>query len=126
MILRFKAAWLLWMVVVTACSTINAAPEATLSPLEIRGRGVFDAVCSRCHGRSGDTVVVGPSLAGVATRAGSRIEGMDAETYIRDSIQNPGAYTVEGFPEGVMPEMLKDELTPEQFDAVVAFLLTLD
>jgi hypothetical protein len=70
-------------------------------------------------------IVVGPSLAGIATRAGTRIPGMDAEGYIRDSIVNPGAYTVEGFVEGMMPEAVFDSLTPEEFEAVVSYLLTL-
>ena len=113
------------MASLAACNNNSAPPKPTLSPLESRGRGVFDLNCSRCHASSGETVVVGPSLAGVATRGGTRIEGMDAEAYIRDSILNPTAYTVEDFPEGVMPLTLKDELSPEQLDAVVAFLLTL-
>ncbi len=86
---------------------------------------MFDAYCSRCHGTSGETVIVGPSLAGIATRGSERIEGMDAQAYIRNSILDPSAYTVAGFPEGVMPGTLKDELTAEQLDAVVAYLLTL-
>ena len=86
---------------------------------------MFDSFCSRCHGRSGDTVIVGPSLAGIATQGGNRIEGMDAPTYIRDSILSPGAYVVEGFAEGLMPDNLKDQLSPQDVDAVVAYLLTL-
>jgi len=45
--------------------------------------------------------------------------------YIRISILSPSAYTVEGFPEGVMPSTLKDELAKEDLDAVIAYLLTL-
>jgi hypothetical protein len=51
---------------------------------------------------------------------------MDAPAYIRDSIINPTAYTVEGFQEGLMPADLEDLLSPEDLDAVVAFLLTLE
>ena len=86
---------------------------------------MFDSYCARCHGTSGDTVIVGPSLAGIATWGGSRIEGMDAQVYIRDSILNPNAYTVEGFPDGIMPSELKDQISPEDLEAVVAYLLTL-
>jgi len=70
-------------------------------------------------------VVVGPSLAGIATRGGSRIEGLDAAAYIRASIMTPDAYVVEGFPEGIMPADFKEHLSPEDLEAVVAFLLTL-
>ncbi len=51
---------------------------------------------------------------------------MDAPAYIRDSIINSTAYTVEGFPEGLMPTDFEDQLTAEDLDAVVAFLLTLE
>jgi hypothetical protein len=70
-------------------------------------------------------VIVGPSLAGVAVRAATRIKGLDAEAYIRNSIEVPNAYVVEGFPASIMPGDLKEQLPPEDIDAVVAFLLTL-
>lgn len=108
-----------------ACSSLISQPTPTLSPRAARGRSVFDTYCSRCHGTSGDTVVVGPSLAGVVTRGASRIEGMDAPAYIRDSILNPRAYTVEDFPEGIMPPDFKDQMSPEDLESVVAYLLTL-
>lgn len=107
------------------CASLAPLAAPTLSPLESRGRGVFDHYCSRCHGTQSDIVVVGPSLAGVATRAGTRIAGMDAQAYIRDSILNPTAYTVDGFVEGTMPLNFRDEIPPDDFEAVVAFLLTL-
>lgn len=122
--LRFIAVFLL-LALLVACNSFIAPPTPARSPLEIRGRSVFDSYCSRCHGTSGETVVVGPSLAGIVTRGGNRIEGLDAEAYIRDSILNPNVYTVEGFPEGVMPLDLKDQMSPEDLEAVVAYLLTL-
>ena len=124
MLLRFTALLLL-LALLAACNSNSSPPKPTLSPLENRGRSVFDSYCSRCHAASGDAVVVGPSLAGIATRGGKRIEGMNAQAYIRDSILNPNAYMVEGFPEGLMPLNLKDEMSPEELDAVVAYLLTL-
>ena len=69
--------------------------------------------------------MVGPSLAGIATGGESRMQGMDAQAYIRDSILNPDGYIVEGFPEGAMPLDLKDQMAPEDLEAVVAYLLTL-
>lgn len=86
---------------------------------------MFESYCSRCHETTGETVIVGPSLAGIATRGSERIQGMDADAYIRNSIEDPGAYKVEGFPEGLMPTDLKDQLTQEDLDAIVAYLLTL-
>ena len=108
-----------------ACSTLKPPATPTPSPQVAQGRKVFLEYCSRCHGTKSDTVIVGPSLAGIATRATTRRDGFDGPAYIRDSILNPGAFTVEGFSEGLMPEELKDQLTPGDLDAVVAYLLTL-
>jgi len=81
--------------------------------------------CHICHSLQPDVVIVGPSLAGIATRAAGRIPGMSAEEYIRQSILQPNAYVVPGFPSGVMPPDFSEILTPEQIDDLVAFLLTL-
>ena len=64
-------------------------------------------------------------LSGVTTRAGSGVPGMDSETYIRESILDPADFNVVDYPDGIMPESLKEDLTEENLDAVVAYLLTL-
>ncbi len=124
MLLRLTAVFLLWASL-AGCGSLPSPSTPTLSPLEARGQSVFRSNCSRCHGTSGETVVVGPSLAGIATRGGSRIEGMDAPSYIRNSILSPNAYVVEGFQEGIMPGVFKDQLSSQDLDSVVAYLLTL-
>jgi cytochrome c5 len=50
---------------------------------------------------------------------------MDAEMYIWNSIMNPNGYTVEGFPENTMPASLKEELTDDNLEAIIAYLMTL-
>jgi mono/diheme cytochrome c family protein len=122
--LRVIAVFLLWASL-AACDSLRPPPTPVLSAEEIRGRSVFETYCARCHGTSGESVIVGPSLAGIATHGGSRIEGMDAPAYIHDSILNPNAYVVEGFPESIMPLDMKDQMSPDELDAVVAYLLTL-
>jgi mono/diheme cytochrome c family protein len=113
------------ILLLAACSSLVPPAAPTLSPLEIQGEAVFDSYCSRCHSTNVDTVVVGPSLAGIATRSGKRMKDMDSEMYIRNSILNPNGYTVEGYPEGTMPSTLKDELAEEELEAVIVYLLTL-
>lgn len=120
-----KIAILFCLTFLGACSNLVPSATPTLTPLESQGRRVFESYCSRCHASSGETVIVGPSLAGIATRGDQRIEGMDAPAYIRDSIEDPTAFTVPGFPEGVMPSDLKDELSSDELDAVIAYLLIL-
>ena len=64
-------------------------------------------------------------MAGIATRAGTTIAGTTAEDYIRQSILEPDAHLVEGFPAGTMPQVWGDELSDEQLSNLVAYLLTL-
>jgi mono/diheme cytochrome c family protein len=123
---RYVLATFLMIAALTACRNMLPEPTPTPSPQVAKGKHVFDTYCSRCHGTSGNTVVVGPSLAGIATRGSSRVSGQDAQTYIQNSIQNPTAYTVDGFVEGTMPPNFSEVLSQEEFQAVVAFLLTLE
>ena len=71
-------------------------------------------------------MLIGPSLAGIAITGNSRIPGLDAEAYIRESIIDPDAYIVEGYPSGQMLPDLEDKLTPDQIDDLVSFLLTMN
>lgn len=82
--------------------------------------------CLTCHSLEPDVVIAGPSLAGLAGRAGTRVAGQSAEDYIRAAIVNPDEYLVEGFTEGVMYGNYGEELTEEQVDDLVAFSLTLE
>ncbi len=84
-----------------------------------------NAACRICHSLEPGVIIVGPSFDGIATRAATRVPGMTAEEYIRQSILEPNAYVVEGFPKGQMVQNLGDILTDEQIDDLVAFLLTL-
>ncbi len=81
--------------------------------------------CITCHSLEPDVVIVGPSQAGLATRAETRVAGQTAEQYIRESIVNPNAHIVEGFTEGVMYQNYAQDLTEEQIDDLVAYTLTL-
>ncbi|GAB4534807.1 MAG: hypothetical protein Fur0018_24810 [Anaerolineales bacterium] len=84
-----------------------------------------NAGCRICHSLEADVRLVGPSLAGVATRAASRVPGMSAEEYLRQSILDPGAYVVEGYPDGQMVPNLGAVLSDAQVDDLIAFLMTL-
>jgi cytochrome c551/c552 len=83
------------------------------------------AGCVTCHSLEPDVVVVGPSLAKIGAEAGSRVSGVSAEEYLRQSILEPDAYTAEGFAAGLMPKALADELSEEQVGDLVAYMLTL-
>lgn len=111
---------------VAGCSSA-ATPvptPANLSPLEYQGYDLFNLNCASCHSTSPDTKIVGPSLYGIARTAGTRVPGQDAETYLRTSILKPDDFFVEGYPEAMPPDFGK-RLTGEEFDAIIAYLLTL-
>lgn len=126
MLNRFKQLLILCLFFLAACGggTVDAPPAPTLSPQAQMGKQVFSRDCGACHSTSPDTIIVGPSLAGVVTRAATRVEGQDAYTYLLTSVMQPDAYLVEGY-ENLMPASLSKELTGEELDAVIAYLQTL-
>lgn len=109
----------------SACSAIAPAqPTPSADPFIIKGRQVFNARCATCHALEPNTTIIGPSLAGVATRAKTRVEGQSADEYIQLSILKPADYVVEGY-NNVMITNFSRELTSEDMNALVAFMLTL-
>lgn len=116
------ALWLLWLLV--ACSSGGEPQTNTVDPIVDRGERLFQQNCATCHSTKPDTVIVGPSLAGVATRAETRIDDLNAREYIHQSIVKPSAYVVDGFA-NLMPTKFGTSLSGEQLDALIAYLLTL-
>lgn len=100
-------------------------PTLTLDPVAQRGKQLYQRECAQCHALSPDTVVVGPSFAGIATRAETRLEDISARQYLELSILNPGSYVVEGF-QDTMPKTFGKDLTSDELDALVTYLLTLE
>ena len=94
------------------------------------GRDVFAdrtlGGCGVCHStRPGDDGV-GPSLAGVATRASTRVEGLDAAAYLEQSIVDPDAFIVDGYRAGQMLPVYGERLSEQQIASLIDYLLTLD
>ena len=120
---RFWLGWLVVLLLVGCGGGETAVPATpTLSPQAVQGQQIFTRECGSCHSFSPDTIIVGPSLAGVASRAGNRVAGQDAQTYLLTSILRPGDYLVEGF-DNLMPGTFGKQLTGENIDALVAYLL---
>lgn len=117
---------LLWL---AACSSeeekSKPAPTPDLSTAEGRGEALFVTHCATCHAVKGERQIVGPSLAGIATRAGERVAGESAEDYIYTSILHPDEYLVEGFAEGSMKQDFASVLTTDNVDDLIAYLMTL-
>lgn len=102
-----------------------AEEPAVEDPAAMKGETIFTQNCASCHATTADTVIVGPSLAGIAARAGTRVEGQSAAEYIQLSILRPGEYVVEGFPD-LMPTSFGTNLYGEELDALIAYLLTIE
>lgn len=105
---------------------MEVIPESNTSAIR-RGSALFGGApgnCASCHSLTPDVVIVGPSLAGIATRAGSRVTGQDAETYIRNSILYPSDFIVPGF-QDLMAKNLGAQLSSQQIDDLIAFLMNL-
>lgn len=116
----------------TAAST-NPPPTAATKAAAGTGKGdpaagktLFNSQgCAGCHDVSAGIVITGPSLKGIATRAGTRKPGMTAQDYLHESIVNPNAYVVKGFTAGIMVQNFGQILSPTQIDNLVAYLMTL-
>ena len=102
------------------------APPATADQLAL-GKAVFTGkgTCFACHTIEGVSTIgtTGPNLSHVGTHGAEHRAGMSSEAYIRESIENPGAFVSPGFPPNVMPPTIRSTLTDQEFEAVVAFLL---
>ena len=103
----------------------EAPPTPTLSPQLQVGSDTFTGNCAICHALTPETIIRGPSLHNIANTAATRVDGLSAEAYINQSILQPSDYLVDGF-EDIMLTSLAKDLTGEELDAVVAYLLTFD
>lgn len=124
-------------------SPVEQDREASASPAEspeAKGRAVFngeEAACNSCHSTAEGVKLVGPSMAGLVSRAEEHInsdeyEG-DAETveaYVRESIVEPDAFIVPGKNHAnngnsLMPSDYSERLGEEDIDHLVAYLMSL-
>jgi nitric oxide reductase subunit C len=130
---------LLITLALTACGNGGATPP-TPEPRgnAENGKALFDQPalangpgCTTCHSLERGRVIVGPSLADVATMAADTIQkpgykgsAKNPADFLRESVVNPDAYIAEGFTAGVMPKNYAG-LTAQELDDLVAYLLTL-
>ena len=106
---------------------VACAPEPAATDPIGRGRQLYRALgCATCHEASVSNLFrpVGPPLNDIGRVAEKRIPGMSAEDYLRQSITDPGAYVVPGYPDS-MPRGLARDLSPEDLAALVAYLASL-
>lgn len=81
--------------------------------------------CITCHSLEPGVILVGPSHAGIASRADSIVQGLSAEEYLRQSIISPDAHVKEGFFPGIMYQKYEEDLTEQEIQDLVAYMMTL-
>lgn len=122
---------LIVLLVTAGCGSIATPP----APLVMRGdaqrgeiifrQGIDNAPpCIGCHALAARGFSLGPVMAGVRERAGQRIEGLDAEAYIRQSILEPTAYIVPGY-RNLMYVSYGEHLNEQDLMDLIAFLTSL-
>jgi mono/diheme cytochrome c family protein len=106
----------------TVIGTVPKAPTVAKGD-PAKGKALFaSSGCGGCHTfkPAGTNGKVGPDLDKLATDAQKANQG-SLEQYTFDSIKNPSAYVVPGYPNGVMPNY-GAQLNDQQIADLVAFL----
>lgn len=113
-----------------ADQTEAGAAESAAAPADVVA-AINKGGCPACHtipGVPGAQGQVGPNLSNIGVTAATRREGYTAEQYIRESLEQPAAFTVPDCPTGpcvtgTMPQQLP--LEPNEFDIIINYLVTL-
>lgn len=114
-----------------AGEAIPGAPVAAgggqaVNPLVAQGKSLYAAkACIGCHSVDGSQMT-GPTFKGIIGRKSQTDAGTITvdENYIRESILNPTAKTVQGFTKGAMPPYA-GQLSEDDLLAIIEFLKTL-
>ena len=106
----------------TLGGNVSTADMVKVGRTIMEGKGL----CLTCHTIGKTGALRFPDLAGVDVRAKSRVAGMSDVDYFAQSLYEPTAYVVEGFPPA-MPPMNQPpfSLTDQEILCVIAYLQTL-
>ncbi|MEX1019789.1 MAG: c-type cytochrome, partial [Litorilinea sp.] len=80
--------------------------------------------CVGCHALDPAVQMSGPTWHNVADAASSRVPGQGPANYLWESILQPNAYVVSGYPADVMPQNYGELLSEDDLADMVAYLLT--
>src|SRR5215208_2240558 len=106
----------------TLGADLSTADMAKVGREIMEGKGF----CLTCHTMGKTGALRFPDLAGVGARAKSRVPGMSDVEYLAQSMYEPTAYVVEGFPPA-MPPINKPPigLSDQEILCVIAYLQSL-
>ncbi len=108
-----------------------SSPPAWAAEVEVRVRSADPSAgavlyrqdgCETCHGTANGA---GPYVVGTGQRAATRRAlAYSAAAYLYESITDPNAYVVPGYPANVMPQNFKSMIPEDQLYTLIAWLLT--
>jgi mono/diheme cytochrome c family protein len=99
--------------------TIELTADEKAGQQIMTGKGA----CIGCHILGGVGGQTGPNLSQVGAVAETRKPGLDAASYLRESIRSPQAFVVPGY-SPVMPAYTEGNLSEQELNQVIAYLLT--
>ncbi|MCI0710458.1 MAG: cytochrome c [Chloroflexi bacterium] len=115
----------------SADAPADAAERAAAGDV-VQGQELFNRfqpaasfACATCHRVDSEARLIGPGLLNVGMRAETRIASLNAAQYLYQSITNPSAYVIEGFPDMLMPRNWAEIYSEDEIYSIVAYLLTL-
>jgi cytochrome c oxidase subunit 2 len=107
-----------------ATAVNDKAPSPAPAANRDRGALLFATKgCVGCHMHAAlpnAHMQVGPDLTGLPDRAATRVAGLDARAYVRQSLREPQAFMVPGY-SALMPDL---HLSDEEIASLTAFLLS--
>lgn len=110
---------------VVVASNAQPAPFVADAKLVTKGKGLFvSKMCVTCHSLDG-TRLVGPSMKGIYGRLSKMTNGTALyadEAYLTQSIKEPNALHVEGYPPGGM--VLIQPVNDQEIKSIVHYLTT--
>jgi mono/diheme cytochrome c family protein len=88
--------------------------------------------CTNCHAVNGQGGQVGPDLSHIGTEAGNIVKSADykgkasdAAGYLHESIVEPNTYIAKGYSAGIMYQNYAKDLSAQDINDLVAYLMTL-
>ena len=127
----------LFAIIITGCSAASSVEPEPVGDPEL-GREIYEdrnrTRWKQCHTLDGSDTRGDSLLLGTSERAEDQIPELSAVEYLQQSIIEPSVYIVEGFEDKMKHYQLVDPdevdfllpgmLTQEEFDNLIAFLLT--
>lgn len=127
------------VILVLAFVAVDSVPDAgdALSAADMRARVdallvdanpengellVVEYGCAACH-REGAANGIAPTLGGVVYRAEHGRSSLPPDLYLYQSIVEPSAYVVEGYPD-MMPRNFASRISDQELGDIIAYLLT--